>query len=172
MMSTSSVSRGRCCAPVLDTTPAKHVSTRSARATTFMMSFIGDDCNDTIIEGQRRFAVLLSRQIPLQRFPHEMPVHCSPDDLISLLCLSRDPAISAVTYICPGSSISRPQSRSIQITGLRDPVTVRRDERGIPYIDAKNDEDLYFAQGFITASDRLWQMDLFRRTSGENWQKF
>jgi penicillin amidase len=41
---------------------------------------------------------------------------------------------------------------------------VRRDERGIPYIEAKNDEDLYFAQGYVTASDRLWQMDLFRRT--------
>lgn len=57
------------------------------------------------------------------------------------------------------------QSSSIQITGLRDRVTVRRDERGIPYIEAKNDEDLYFAQGFVTASDRLWQMDLFRRNA-------
>ena len=56
------------------------------------------------------------------------------------------------------------QSTSIQLMGLRDRVTVRRDERGIPYIEAKNDEDLYFAQGYITASDRLWQMDLFRRT--------
>lgn len=53
---------------------------------------------------------------------------------------------------------------SIQVPGLKDRVTIRRDERGIPYIEAKNDEDLYFAQGYITASDRLWQMDLFRRT--------
>jgi penicillin amidase len=57
-----------------------------------------------------------------------------------------------------------PQSTSTVIAGLSDRVTVRRDERGIPYIEAKNDEDLYFAQGYITASDRLWQMDLFRRT--------
>jgi penicillin amidase len=56
------------------------------------------------------------------------------------------------------------QPTSIQLMGLRDRVTVRRDERGIPYIEAKNDEDLYFAQGYVTASDRLWQMDLFRRT--------
>jgi penicillin amidase len=55
------------------------------------------------------------------------------------------------------------QSNSIQVAGLQDRVTIRRDERGIPYIEAKNDEDLYFAQGFVTASDRLWQMDLFRR---------
>ncbi len=53
----------------------------------------------------------------------------------------------------------------IQLEGLRDRVTIRRDERGIPYIEAKNDEDLYFAQGYATANDRLWQMDLFRRSA-------
>src|SRR5438128_3471216 len=55
------------------------------------------------------------------------------------------------------------RSNSIQIVGLHDRVTIRRDERGIPYIEAANDEDLYFAQGYVTASDRLWQMDLLRR---------
>jgi penicillin amidase len=49
------------------------------------------------------------------------------------------------------------------LAGLHNRVTVRRDERGIPYIEAANDDDLYFAQGYITASDRLWQMDLLRR---------
>ena len=44
-------------------------------------------------------------------------------------------------------------------------MTITRDERGIPYIDAKNDEDLYFAQGYATAADRLWQMDIYRRTA-------
>ncbi len=56
-------------------------------------------------------------------------------------------------------------TKTTLVPGLRDKVTVRRDERGIPYIEAKNDEDLYFAQGFVTASDRLWQMDLFRRNA-------
>ena len=55
-------------------------------------------------------------------------------------------------------------TKTMTIAGLRDRVTVKRDERGIPYIEAKNDEDLYFAQGYVTASDRLWQMDLLRRT--------
>src|ERR1700704_3855943 len=55
-------------------------------------------------------------------------------------------------------------TKTLTLAGLRDSVTVRRDERGIPYIEAKNDEDLYFAQGYVTASDRLWQMDLLRRT--------
>ena len=42
---------------------------------------------------------------------------------------------------------------------------MRRDERGIPYIQASNDHDLYLAQGYVTASDRLWQMDVFRRNA-------
>ncbi|HYJ88059.1 MAG TPA: penicillin acylase family protein [Pyrinomonadaceae bacterium] len=53
---------------------------------------------------------------------------------------------------------------TVQLAGLREPVSIRRDERGIPYIAARNDEDLAFAQGYVTANDRLWQMDLFRRT--------
>jgi penicillin amidase len=44
-------------------------------------------------------------------------------------------------------------------------VTVLYDQRGIPYIEAKSAPDLYFAQGCIVARDRLWQMDLLRRTS-------
>ncbi len=74
----------------------------------------------------------------------------------------------AAQLISTEAQVSTPgatSSRTLQITGLRDKVTVRRDERGIPYIEAKNDDDLYFAQGFITASDRLWQMDLFRRNA-------
>lgn len=60
-----------------------------------------------------------------------------------------------------------PQSpaRALNMAGLRDRVTVRRDERGIPYIEASCDADLYLVQGYITASDRLWQMDLMRRTA-------
>jgi penicillin amidase len=54
---------------------------------------------------------------------------------------------------------------TLQLAGLRESVTVRRDERGIPYIEAANEPDLYFAQGYVTASDRLWQMDLMRRSA-------
>jgi penicillin amidase len=59
---------------------------------------------------------------------------------------------------------AQPAPQTLTIAGLRDRVTVRRDERGIPYIEAANDQDLYFAQGYLTASDRMWQMDLLRRT--------
>src|SRR3989440_7034090 len=64
----------------------------------------------------------------------------------------------------PATTVAQQTPTTITIAGLHDRVTVRRDERGIPYIEAANDDDLYFAQGYVTASDRLWQMDLLRRT--------
>ncbi|HSE18906.1 MAG TPA: penicillin acylase family protein [Pyrinomonadaceae bacterium] len=57
------------------------------------------------------------------------------------------------------------QQSAVQLQGIKDRITIRRDERGIPYVEAQNDEDLYFGQGYATAQDRLWQMDLFRRTA-------
>src|SRR6187455_3182876 len=60
-------------------------------------------------------------------------------------------------------ALSQRDPGEISLVGLKDKVTVRRDARWIPYIEAKNDADLYFAQGYTTASDRLWQMDLLRR---------
>lgn len=63
------------------------------------------------------------------------------------------------------SSIHLTAQTTQKLAGLKASVTVRRDARGIPYIEAENDDDLYFAQGYITASDRLWQMDLLRRTA-------
>ena len=62
------------------------------------------------------------------------------------------------------SAIAQQPSR-IALPGLHGRVTVRRDERGIPYIEATDDLDLHFAQGYVTAGDRLWQMDFLRRTA-------
>src|SRR5215218_7709979 len=63
------------------------------------------------------------------------------------------------------SGHTAPQQNAIQIKGIKDRITIHRDEPGIPYVEAQNDEDLYFGQGYATAADRLWQMDLFRRTA-------
>ena len=67
-------------------------------------------------------------------------------------------------FLCLFSVTALGQQQAIQIKGIKDKITIYRDERGIPYIEAQNDEDLYFGQGYATAADRLWQMDLFRRT--------
>src|SRR5277367_2989646 len=52
---------------------------------------------------------------------------------------------------------------AVQVPGISSPVTVRRDEHGVPHIEAANLDDLFMAQGYVTAQDRLWQMDMTRR---------
>lgn len=52
---------------------------------------------------------------------------------------------------------------TISVSGLHAPLTVTRDHHGIPAIDAANLDDLFFAQGYVTAQDRLFQMDATRR---------
>lgn len=51
----------------------------------------------------------------------------------------------------------------LKLQGLRDRVEIIRDQWGVPHIYAHNDEDVFFAQGFAHAQDRLWQMELNRR---------
>ena len=51
----------------------------------------------------------------------------------------------------------------LEVPGLKESVEVIRDEWGIPHIYAQNDEDLFLAQGYVMAQDRLWQMEMWRR---------
>ena len=51
----------------------------------------------------------------------------------------------------------------LRLSGLSAPVTVTRDSHGVPTIVAANFPDLFFAQGYVTAQDRLWEMDGMRR---------
>ena len=52
---------------------------------------------------------------------------------------------------------------TIPVGGLQAEVEVIRDPWGVPHIYADNLDDLFFAQGFVQAQDRLWQMDMYRR---------
>jgi penicillin G amidase len=56
-----------------------------------------------------------------------------------------------------------PVDGEIALPGLHEPVEVVRDTWGVPHIRAANREDLFFAQGFVQASERLFQMDLAYR---------
>jgi penicillin amidase len=49
------------------------------------------------------------------------------------------------------------------VSGISAPVTVIRDGHGVPTIEAASFDDLFFTQGYVTAQDRLWQMDGMRR---------
>jgi len=51
----------------------------------------------------------------------------------------------------------------LSLQGLHEPVEVITDRYGVPHIYAQNEDDLYFAQGYMHAQERLWQMELNRR---------
>lgn len=55
-------------------------------------------------------------------------------------------------------------SGTLQLPGLGAPVRVLRDRWGVPHIYANSSADLFMAQGYVHAQDRLWQMELQRRT--------
>ncbi len=52
----------------------------------------------------------------------------------------------------------------ITLDGLEAEVNVYRDAAGVPHIYAENEHDMYFAQGFVHAQDRFWQMEFWRHT--------
>jgi penicillin amidase len=52
-----------------------------------------------------------------------------------------------------------------RLLGLHERVEVLRDKYGVPHVFATDPHDVFFAQGYVTAQDRLWQMDLYRRAA-------
>jgi penicillin amidase len=73
-------------------------------------------------------------------------------------------AASAAAWLYWRSRACLPQLEgTLRVPGLASAVEVRRDARGVPHLRAQSLEDLLFAQGYVTAQDRLWQMDLSRR---------
>ncbi len=58
-----------------------------------------------------------------------------------------------------------PASGTLRLAGLEEPVEVVRDSFGIPHVWAASEHDLSFVQGYLHATDRLWQMERFRRVA-------
>lgn len=74
--------------------------------------------------------------------------------------------ILMICGLCGCSALNRYQKDGqIRLSGLKEKVTVLRDEKGMPYIYAQNMDDALFSQGFVTAQDRLFQMELLRLLS-------
>jgi penicillin G amidase len=62
---------------------------------------------------------------------------------------------------------------TIQLEGLDSPVNIYRDNMGIPHIYASTSHDLFFAQGYVHAQERFWQMDFYRHVgSGRTAEMF
>jgi penicillin G amidase len=73
--------------------------------------------------------------------------------------------------LCLGASLAQAddgdtlRASAVQLTGLSAPVELSRDRSGIVHVQARNEADLWFMQGFVHARDRLFQMDQYRRTA-------
>lgn len=58
------------------------------------------------------------------------------------------------------------KNRRVKLDGISDRVDILYDHAGVPHVRAKNLSDMYFAQGYVTAEARAFQLDLFRRSAG------
>lgn len=84
-------------------------------------------------------------------------------------------ALGALAALATGAAVLWLQSAAeaalprldgdVHLGRLSAPVVVLRDAHGVPHINAATQDDLFIAQGYVTAQDRLWQMDTFRRTA-------
>jgi penicillin amidase len=75
-------------------------------------------------------------------------------------------SVAGVFWLRGAAKAALPQvDGEIHVAGLSGPVTVRRDAHGVPHIEAATQDDLFFAQGYVLAQDRLWQMDMYRRNA-------
>ncbi len=57
----------------------------------------------------------------------------------------------------------------VSLAGLDSPVEVYRDDQGVAHVRAASEQDAFFAQGFVAAQDRLWQMEYDRRRAAGRW---
>lgn len=98
----------------------------------------------------------------LRLFVRHHPKFCKRSIGLLLTALVAIGAVSA--WFLYAAYAALPQlDGSLKLSGLHAPVSVVRDTHGVPTITAGNLDDLFFAQGYVTAQDRLWQMDMTRR---------
>src|SRR6202050_3265817 len=89
---------------------------------------------------------------------------------ICLLCAISTTWVSAKAREGPKMMQERAQKTAsvvqgkLKLPGLQQPVKVLRDRWGVAHIYAQNQHDLFFAQGFVAAQDRLFQMELWKRS--------
>ena len=95
--------------------------------------------------------------------------------LVAVLLIIAVPIVCAWLIARPVPSLTGAET----VTGLDQPVSVAFDNHAIPYIEAHTDTDAFIAQGYVTARDRMFQMDMLRRSAygqmseafGASWRR-
>jgi penicillin G amidase len=82
--------------------------------------------------------------------------------LLGLVALAGGALVAGVLYL---RSAHPETAGRLEVAGLGADVEVWRDTLGVPHIWAGTENDLFFAQGYVHAQDRLWQMELLRRVA-------
>ena len=122
------------------------------------MSFSEPNAEPTLVPRRRR-----SDSQPIARRPSRLPRFLTiATSILLIVGLTAFFAVRSYVHHILVSSLPQTDGTLI-LPGLSAPVTVQRDVHGVPYIRATSLDDLVFAQGFVTAEDRLFQMDLLRR---------
>jgi penicillin amidase len=82
----------------------------------------------------------------------------------AVLVLAALGAVGSVVWL--GKRAEPAYNGEVALAGLTAPVDIRFGPHAVPSIDAETLDDALFAQGYVVASERLWQMDLLRRLAG------
>lgn len=89
------------------------------------------------------------------------------------LILTSFSLVSLLLLASPAGDADRKSPGPVVIPGLEAPVRIVTDRFGIPHVRAKSLADLYAAWGYVTARDRLWQLEYSRRAGrGQLWRWF
>jgi penicillin amidase len=83
--------------------------------------------------------------------------------LVGIIALALLIVVAVYIYL---NSTKPTYSGELTLEGLQKPVEVLYDDYGVPHIYAQNDEDAYYALGYVHAQDRLFQMEMIRRAAG------
>jgi len=136
------------------------------------MSLLSPEPSDSEITTSTAEPRLLTRHnevvpdpaLPQAKRPRRRPLRLILRTVLVLLILSVAAIFGGAIYLRHAMRAALPQiDGTLHVVGLTGPVTVTRDDHGVPSIQAANVDDVLFAQGFVTAQDRLWQMDALRR---------
>ena len=88
---------------------------------------------------------------------------CLSDGAIRRVAVWTCALLCALGYVSDGAAKDGDAAETISLPGLQQKVEILIDRWGVPHIYAKNEADLFFAQGFNAARDRLFQIDLWHR---------
>ncbi|HEX4154775.1 MAG TPA: penicillin acylase family protein [Acidobacteriaceae bacterium] len=114
------------------------------------------------MDASRRTSITSTRRRPHSR-PHSW-IRKLFTAIVILAAVACVVLVLAAIWLRHSMRAALPQiDGTLHVAGLHAPVAVTRNAQGVPSIHAANIDDLLFAQGFVTAQDRLWQMDILRR---------